>query len=443
VADRSVLFLAPEPLRESLTGPARRTVKLAEVVARHCAVTLAAPSPSVFPGGPFRTQETGPVDDQALAPLFAAHDVVVVQSLPSPRQLLAALRHARRLVVDLVAPRALEAREIGPDDGARRSAVRWREREMVAHLHAADLVLCANERQRDLYVGAWLASGRVGDDRPAGLDESIVVVAQGIDPGTAPLGRSTLRTGELAGADLRIALWAGGMWSWLDPLTAVRAMHRLRDRRPDLRLALVGLEHPDHHQVVAHARVADEAVGYVDRHGLQDTVVVRPPWLAHDEYRAHLADADVGISLHHATLESRYASRTRVVDYLEAGLPVVASDGDAMAELVARHGLGRVVAPGDADGCAAALDALTGPDARRLDAGGALAGLRWDRVAQPLVDYCTDGRPPARRSRASALALTARQYPAFVGAVRHGDGHGGLARAAVRRARAYTRAMAR
>ena len=51
---RSVLILAPEPLTESATGPAQRAVKLAEAVAEHCQVTLAAPAPSVFPDGPFR-----------------------------------------------------------------------------------------------------------------------------------------------------------------------------------------------------------------------------------------------------------------------------------------------------------------------------------------------------------------------------------------------------
>ena len=118
----SVLFLAPEPLRESLTGPARRVVMLARQVAEACEVTLAAPAPSVFPDGPFRTLETGALNDQRLARAFAEHDVVVTQTLPSPRQLLTAVRHARRLVVDLIAPLALEVSEIGAEGAARLAA---------------------------------------------------------------------------------------------------------------------------------------------------------------------------------------------------------------------------------------------------------------------------------------------------------------------------------
>jgi hypothetical protein len=430
-----VLFLAPEPLRPSLTGPARRTVKLAEAVAAHQPVTLAAPAPSVFPDGPFRTLETGPPDDQRLAAAFAAHDVSVVQTLPSPRQLLVALRHARRLVVDLIAPLALEAREMQPPGPARAAAVRWRMRELEAHLAAADLVLCTNEHQRDLLMGAALSRGLLEADRgrPA-LDERLAVVPHGIEGSAPRAGRSPLRTGMLGGDAVRVAVWGGGLWSWLDPLTAVRAVELLRGRRDDLKLAFVGLEHPDPEQRRAHEPVAAQVRAYVRDRGLEDAVVLRPRWLGREEYLDHLVDADVGVSLHGATLEGRYASRTRVVDYLEAGLPVVATRGDAMSALVERHRLGRVVQPGDPAGCADALDALTGPEAPSVAVAGALDPLRWPNVARPLVEFCADPPPPRAASRREALGIAARAYPAFVLALGAATGPRGVAHAATRSA---------
>lgn len=432
---RSVLFLAPEPVRPELTGPARRAVKLAEVVAEHCRVTLAAPGPSTFPDGPFRTLETGPLHDQRLGRAFAEHDVVVVQTLPSPRLLLAAARRAPRLVVDLLAPLALEALETHAGGGERREVVRWRAREMVGHLAVADLVLCTNERQRDLLVGAALAAGLLGGaEGAAPLHERIAVVPHGLDPRRAPARPSRLRTGDLAAPGLKVAVWGGGIWSWLDPLTAVRAMGRLRSRRPDLRLAFVGLDHPDPAQRAAHAPAADAARRLVADEGLEAAVAFRPRWLGRDEFLDHLADADAGVSLHAETLEGRYATRTRILDYLEVGLPVLASHGDTMAEVVARHGLGRAVEPGDADGCAEALDALTGAQAPRVAGSAALDALSWRNVARPLVEFCLTGAQGAAPRRPAALTLAARQYPAFLRAVHGGGGGPGLARAASRAA---------
>src|SRR4051794_24132721 len=161
---RSVVFLTLEALRSDPLGPAHRTEKLAEVVAEHCRVTLAAPSGSSFPKGPFETLEIGPPEHPDLTRALAGHDVVVVQTLPSPRQLLAVRRHAPRLVVDMVAPLALEAAEIAANGGANSAMTRWRMREQIAHLALADLALCTNERQRDLALGAALAARALAHD---------------------------------------------------------------------------------------------------------------------------------------------------------------------------------------------------------------------------------------------------------------------------------------
>jgi glycosyltransferase involved in cell wall biosynthesis len=427
----SVIFLAPEPLAESPTGPARRTVKLAEVVAEHCRVTLAAPAPSTFPEGPFETFETGPPHDQRLAAAVAAHDVAVVQALPSPRQLLTVRRHARRLVTDLIAPLALELAEMGDDAAVTRAAVRWRARQMVAQLAAADLVLCTNEKQRDLVIGAALAAGIVEPDGTP-LHRRVAVVPHGLDEHPPTGGESLLRRNGYVDEGDRIAVWGGGIWSWLDPLTAIRAIERLRGTRPELKLAFVGLDHPDPETRLAHEPAANAARAYVRDHGLERQVLFFPRWLAREDFVAHLREADVGVSLAGSGLESRYASRTRVLDYLSAGLPVVCTGGDAMSELVDARGFGCVVDPADVDGTAAALDRLT-REPRRVEGHGALEPLLWHNVARPLVEFCAeDGPAQPGRTRATAAAA-ARAYPDFIRFIYRAERAGGLARAARRR----------
>jgi glycosyltransferase involved in cell wall biosynthesis len=396
-------------------------------------VTLAAPSPSVFPDGPFETLEIGPHHDQGLAQVLPGHDVVVIQALPSPRQLLTARRHARRLVVDLIAPFALELAEIGDDAAATRSAVRWRARQMVAHLGVADLVLCSNERQRDLLIGAGVASGLLDADGGTPLHSRVEVVPHGLDEEPPPAGRSQLRGNGFASDSDRVAVWGGGIWSWLDPLTAIRAVERLRPSRPDLRLAFIGLEHPSPAQRRAHEPLLREAVAYVRDRALGEAVAFRRPWLSREDFVAHLRDADVGISLNGPTLESRYASRTRVLDYFSAGLPVVCTRGDTMSELVESHGLGSVVEAVDVEGTARALDRLTREDVPRLNDPAVLEPLLWRNVARPLVEFCLDDRPGGSPPARSSLAMAAKSYPAFLRAMYRAERASGLARAAARR----------
>jgi glycosyltransferase involved in cell wall biosynthesis len=430
---RSVLFLAPEPVTTSATGPARRTLKLAEAVAERCVVTLAAPGPSVFPDGPFRTLETNPSDGRRLARAMSEHDVTVVQVLPSPRRLFTARRHARRLVADLIAPLALELAEMGDHVSGTRAEVRWRTRQMVAHLAVADLVLCTNERQRDLLVGAALSAGVLDPGGRPPLHGRLVVVPHGLDePQLGQAGRSRLHDNGFAGDGDRIAVWGGGIWKWLDPLTAIKAIERLRASRPDVKLAFVGFEHPDQETRRAHESVAKEAMAYVRDRGLEREITFLPRWLSREDFVAHLRDADVGISLNGSTLESRYATRTRVLDYLAASLPVICTRGDAMSHVVESHGLGRVVDPGDIDGTADALDRLTAAEPQPLADPAALAPLRWPSVAQPLVEFCAGEAPDDRQAR-GGLAMLVRSYPDFVRAVYRTEGPLGLARAAARR----------
>ena len=179
------------------------------------------PSPSTFPEGPFTTVETGPVEDQRLGGLFAAHDVSVVQTLPSPR--VAAHRRPPCAAAGRRPHRAARARGAGdrrprprrgrPLAGARDAGPPRGGRPRAVHERATARSL----RRRGL-------AGGLLDARPGlpPLHQRIAVVPHGIDPASPPARPTSLRTQEI-GADDRVAVWGGGMWSWLDPLTAIRA----------------------------------------------------------------------------------------------------------------------------------------------------------------------------------------------------------------------------
>jgi hypothetical protein len=322
-------------------------------------------------------------------------------------------------VADLYNPQVVEVLE-GVADRAPAEQRRIHGRivaRTLAMCAAADLVICANERQRDLWIGG-MALHRLVDVATYRSDPTlrslVAVVPFGLPDGPAPAATGALRRAFPAiGPNDRVLVWGGGVWGWLDPVTPMRAVERLAGGPgPAVHLVLLGTGRPGLRasgQTAAGERALDAArdAGLLGRF-----VHANPDWVPYAERGAWLAEADLGISAHHDHLEARYAHRTRLLDYLWAGLPVVTTGGDALADLVESEGLGATVAPQDADGFAAACARLLGSDgeAARARIHAVAPALRWSEVTAPLVHWCESALSRPRRTvrrdvvRRSALA---------------------------------------
>jgi glycosyltransferase involved in cell wall biosynthesis len=384
-----VLFVTADPVGEEMGGNAIRALELARAVAPCAAVTLAAPGR--LPG------ESGdsighlawdPATPGPLRRAIAAADAVVLT--PQGARVRSWARRSRaRLVFDLYDPMPLEVLELH----ARASPVRRRVANTVAldHYLAAlsdgDHFLCAGERQHDLWIGALLAMRRITPAvyaRDPTLRDLIDVVPFGM-PDERPTGAPGTLRGRFPalGDGDEIVLWNGGIHPWLDPLTAVRAMPGLLERRPRARLVFMGRAPlPPREQHVARAARAEAgAAGLLD-----GAVFFNDRWVPYRERATWLLDADCSISTQLDHVETRFAFRTRLLDSIWAGLPVVCTAGDELAELVMREDLGEVIPPEDPAAAADALDRVL----RRGRAGYADALDRvaaehtWSKVALPL-----------------------------------------------------------
>jgi glycosyltransferase involved in cell wall biosynthesis len=433
---KRVLFVSAEPVGEAMAGPAIRVVELARVLAEHCDVTVAAPPPSdpgVVPGP---LLEAGFADFEALLAALREHDVVVAQQFP-PQLLRYAARLPVRYVADLYNPlmiEVLEAAGAGGDDSAARRA--WRS--MLGQCAVADLVLCASEKQRDLWLGGMALAGLVDPERYRAdptFRSFVDVVPFGL-PAEPPERREPVLKGVWPGigADDQVLLWAGGVWRWLDPLTPMRALERLRAERPSLHLVFLGTGRPALEPGDVPASHA-EAVRFAAERGLGDRVHVNPGWVPYAERGAYLLEADVGVCAHHDHLEARFSFRTRVLDHFWAGLPSVVSAGDSIGDLVERRGLGRAVPPGDDESFADALAELLDDGDRRAAVSARVRelapSLRWSECAQPLVRFCVDpgARPPRRAPRGTVARATLGQYRDVLAGLREHRGAGEAVRA--------------
>ncbi len=208
-----------------------------------------------------------------------------------------------------------------------------------------------------------------------------------------------------------VLLWAGSILDWQDPQTLVRAVASIAGRRPDVKLFFMGTQHPN--PVVAPMRAVDESMALARELGVLDTHVFFNDWVPYTDRWRYLREADLGLSTHRDHLETRLSFRTRMLDYLWSGLPIVCTEGDVFAALVAERGLGAVVPPGDVEALASAIERLIDDRDERARCRSRLLEVaeefRWRRVVAPLARFCAAPRLAPDRPSTDGAADRARR----------------------------------
>jgi hypothetical protein len=115
-------------------------------------------------------------------------------------------------------------------------------------------------------------------------------------------------------------------------------------------------------------------------------------WVPYEERQNYLLESDLGVSTHFQHVETTFSFRTRILDYLWCGLPIVSTAGDSFGDLVAQEGLGAAVPERDQTALVEALERLL---YNRKEAEIAKANVMrvreeftWEKVLAPLVEFC-------------------------------------------------------
>ena len=397
----TVLLIASDTIGERMAGSGIRYWNLARVIGAKQPVTLATPNTVTLdaPLGVTVVSYGGDDGDAAqgrrLAELIERHEIIVAQHIPFLHTDDAVLS-SRHLVIDLYAPWILEKLEYARIDPERGESDRKDDVTILNRLlQLGDFFLCASDRQRDFWLGALASSGRLSlahAQADSAMRTLIDIVGFGLPKGcphkTGPGPRETFTA---IGPDDPLILWNGGMWNWLDPLTAIRAVGLLASQFPSIRLVFMGTRSPG--AQVAEMSVIGAARQLADELNLLDRNVFFNDWVPFDERQNWLLEADATISLHVATLEARIAFRTRMLDNLWCAVPAVVTDGDVLAELVDSEGVGATVPPGDVGAVADALErVLDSSRSRQMRANLSSVATRftWEKVAAPLLAYCRE-----------------------------------------------------
>ncbi len=241
----------------------------------------------------------------------------------------------------------------------------WRSRERRL-LEAVDRVIAVSEAIRDHAILQGAAPERV------------TVVHNGVDLGLFNSGgRDEIRRRYGLG-DAVVIGFVGSLKPWHGVARLIEALRRLP---VGTRLLIVG-DGPERGSLESD----------IASRGLTERVVMTGT-LAHAEVAAHLAAMDIAIAPYRPQPHF-YFSPLKVVEYMAAGVPVIASSQGDLPEIVGNAGL--LVRADSSDALVTAIRRLIGDPVlrdRMSRAGRARAAeMTWDRVAAQVQDICTVSR---------------------------------------------------
>lgn len=411
-----VLVISRTLAGERMSAPGIRALNVARTLAAslpQVSVTFAVPNAEGRPEPEGFAVET--YGRRNLPGLIRRHDVIVAQYVPSYAM---PFIFGKRVVLDFFANYIAEWLELGVESltqAGRAALLDTSRRYLNLQLSQADLVLAANERQRDLWLGLLSALGRITPavyDADPSLRSLVAVAPFGVRPQPAVLRRRVLKGvfPGIAPGDF-VFLWNGGVLRWYDPITLLRAFRRLSELRPHARLFFLGTKYPIPDPI--EGRTLTDMLALSESLDLTGRAVFfNEGWLPYDATADYLVEADAGVSAYYSNLETHFAYRVRLVDLIWAETPVLCTEGDTVSDLVAERRLGLVVPERDEEAVFAALLRMVDDpgfldDCRRRERE-VKAELSWERCLEPLLRFCRElpQRSPSR-SVSSTLGLGA------------------------------------
>ena len=412
-----VLLVSPDRVGPRMAGPGIRYVELARALAAHADVRVAAPLGSSEVEDAPAVETYDPEGSRALLRLAGPGEVVIAPPLP-PRLCVGLGGSRRPWIVDLYNPEPFEGLEHQRERPRRERKARdvLRIDRIAYAARRGTGFVCASERQRDMWLGFLAANRRLDSDvyeRDPELRSLIDVVPSGLPANAPEPAAEPAVRGRVFPGDARIMVWNGGLWDWLDPLTILRALALLRAEDERWRLLFAGTSRPSHREDMS---MAGRAISLARELGLEEAGAVhfRPGWTPYRELGSLLLECDVGVCAHHRTLETRFAFRTRILDFVWAGLPVLYTEGDEWSERVQAGGLGEVVPPDDPDAFAAGARRIVehGSGAYADALAAEAARSTWSAAAEPLARMLERVAGSPRRPRLAGRALALRHATA-------------------------------
>jgi len=347
--NKKVALVCVDNVGKVMAGPGIRYFEMAKVLSKHFDVTLLAPNECDLKSDSFKIKTYDSKSaSKSIARQLSGIDVVIAQTLRPP--LLNFLRKNKiRFITDLYDPLTVETLEQIKYDSKKiqKNTFNFIHFMQAIQMECADHILCASEKQRDLYTGMLFGTKSISPelykDNPD-FTHIFSVVPFGLsnkEPQFSDQEMIYIKFPTLKPTD-KVIFWGGGIWNWFDPLSVIKAIEKISKTRNDIKMVFLGVKHPN--PKIKQMAVAKKTLDYCTEHDLINKLVFfNHDWTPYNDRVNYLLQASIGISTHFDNLETRFSFRTRILDYLWANLPMIVTEGDSMADFVREKNLGKVV----------------------------------------------------------------------------------------------------
>lgn len=196
--------------------------------------------------------------------------------------------------------------------------------------------------QQHMLVGELAMTGRL-NSRTFGYEFAHVVL-----PGAAPISDSkdtgrerSLLLSKGIPKDSFVVLWCGGYNTWTDVDTLFRALELVMSQNANVHYVSVGAStYGTPGNVYTRLQEMIENSPYRTRFHLLG-------WRPWSEIKYYYQESDIGLNIDALHYETIYGTRTRLVEMLAMGLPIVTSLGCELSDIIAHNKAGLTFESGD------------------------------------------------------------------------------------------------
>lgn len=249
-----------------------------------------------------------------------------------------------------------------------------------------DFFICAGAQQRLYYLGILNVLGRIN---PATYHDTIIVIVPTAAPDELKNTNKRLLKRKIVSDDTKIILWPGGIYSWFDATTPIKAMSIVQKEIKNAALIFVGAKNP----ITPSASESGYSKTLDEKEKFSSKNIYFSDWVPYHERASIYSESEFAVITHKEHLETELSFRTRAIDCLWGGIPLIITEGGEVSDLVKEYSAGYTIAPGDyKDLAQKIIHLLENPsiikemskNVKRL----VNERLNWDIAIEPLDRFC-------------------------------------------------------